>query len=75
MQIKRFVAEDNHTALRLVKEAMGPEAVIIASRELEEGVEGLVRTPAFHSGPATQPGLGLSTGDCVYTRQKRHRNP
>lgn len=39
MQIKRFFATDTHTALRLVREAMGPDAIIIANRELEDGVE------------------------------------
>ena len=39
MQIKRFFATDTHSALRMVKEAMGPDAVIIANRELEDGVE------------------------------------
>ena len=39
MQIKRFFATDTHSALRMVKDAMGSDAIIIANRELEDGVE------------------------------------
>lgn len=39
MQIKRFFARDTHRALRKVREAMGPEAVIIANRTIDGGVE------------------------------------
>lgn len=39
MQIKRFFAKDTHRALRKVREAMGPDAVIISNRQVEDGVE------------------------------------
>lgn len=39
MQIKRFFARDTHRALRKVREAMGSEAVIIANRTVDGGVE------------------------------------
>ena len=37
MQIKRFEAKDMTTALRLVKEELGPEAVILSARSLRKG--------------------------------------
>ena len=34
MQIKRFEAEDMQEALRQVKEAMGPEAIILSTKTI-----------------------------------------
>lgn len=39
MQLKRFVAKDNHSALKLVKESLGPDAIIVSNRAVSEGVE------------------------------------
>ncbi len=39
MQIKRFFAKETHKALRQVREAFGSDAVIIANRQLDDGVE------------------------------------
>ena len=37
MRIKRFTAPDMRTALRLVRDEQGPDAVILSSRQLTEG--------------------------------------
>lgn len=39
MNIKRVVARDMRSALRLVRETLGPEAVILSNRQTEDGVE------------------------------------
>ena len=39
MNIKRVVAGDMRSALRLVRETVGPDAVILSNRETQEGVE------------------------------------
>src|SRR5690606_38317656 len=39
MKIKRFVAADMRTALRMVRAEHGPDAVILSNRRIEEGVE------------------------------------
>lgn len=39
MQVKRFIAKDAHSALRMVREAMGSEAVIITNRKVDDGIE------------------------------------
>ncbi len=39
MKIKRFVATDMRTALRMVRAEHGPDAVILSNRRTEEGVE------------------------------------
>ena len=39
MRIKRFIANDMRTALRMVREEQGPDAVILSNRPFEGGVE------------------------------------
>lgn len=39
MQLKRFFAKDNHSALKLVREDIGPDAIIVSNRKTENGVE------------------------------------
>ena len=39
MKIKRFVAADMRQAMREVREEQGPDAVILSTRRLDEGVE------------------------------------
>jgi len=39
MQVKRFVAADMRRALELVRADMGPDAVILSSRRIKQGVE------------------------------------
>jgi flagellar biosynthesis protein FlhF len=39
MKIKRFVAADMRQAMRLVREDQGPEAVILSTRRLADGIE------------------------------------
>ncbi len=39
MSVKRFVAADMRRALELVRQEMGPEAVILSSRRVKQGVE------------------------------------
>ena len=62
MKIKRFVAADMRQAMREVREEQGPEAVILSTRRIEEGIEviaaidydeSLVREAARHGAPWT----------------------
>lgn len=39
MQLKRFIAKDNHNALKLVREELGADAVIISNRKVDNGIE------------------------------------
>lgn len=39
MSVKRFVAADMRRALELVRQEMGPEAIILSSRRIKQGVE------------------------------------
>jgi flagellar biosynthesis protein FlhF len=39
MKIKRYVAPDMRTAIRMVREDQGPDAVILSNRQVEGGVE------------------------------------
>lgn len=39
MKLKRFVAKDMRSALALIKEELGPDAVIMSNKRIENGVE------------------------------------
>ena len=39
MRIKRFTAPDMRTALRMVRDEQGPDAVILSNRPVEDGIE------------------------------------
>ncbi|KAA0072291.1 flagellar biosynthesis protein FlhF [Rhodanobacter sp. T12-5] len=74
MKIKRFVAPDMRQAMREVREEQGPEAVILSTRRLDEGIEliaaidydeALVREAArhgaSHDAPAPMPAAAEPT--------------
>jgi len=44
MKIKRFLASDMRTVLRMVREEQGPDAVILSNRSVEGGVEVVAAT-------------------------------
>lgn len=44
MQVKRFVAADMRRALELVRQELGPDAIILSSNRIPEGVELLTTT-------------------------------
>lgn len=76
MQIRRFVAPDSRTALQQAREALGPDAVILANRTLANGVEILctadyplplqsqgdvpLAAPALTATPLRQPSEGTA---------------
>ncbi len=39
MQLKRFIAKDNHNVLKLVREELGADAIIISNRKVDSGIE------------------------------------
>ncbi|MDE2278532.1 MAG: flagellar biosynthesis protein FlhF [Xanthomonadaceae bacterium] len=64
MKIKRFVAPDMRQAMREVREEQGPDAVILSTRRMEDGIEviaaidydeALVREAARQSTPVSTP--------------------
>jgi flagellar biosynthesis protein FlhF len=64
MKIKRFVAPDMRQAMREVREEQGPDAVILSTRRMEDGIEviaaidydeALVREAARHGAPTAPP--------------------
>src|SRR5262245_21678152 len=52
MKIQRYVAKDMRSALTQVREALGPDAVILSSGKVDEGVE-VVAAIDFESQKAT----------------------
>ncbi len=58
MQIRRFCAPDIRQAMRLVREELGAEAVILSNRNIDEGVEIVAAMDfdqALFQSPAKQP--------------------
>ena len=45
MNIRRFVAENSRAALRQVRDTLGGDAIILANRSIEGGVEVLAAAP------------------------------
>ena len=49
MKLKRFFAKDMRTALSMIKEELGPDAVIMSNKRASDGVEivaGIEESPA-----------------------------
>lgn len=63
MQVKRFVAANMRLALKMVREEMGPEAVILSNKRVAEGVELLtaIEQPAY--GETREPTQGSASKD------------
>lgn len=57
MSVKRFVAADMRRALELVREELGPEAIILSNRRIKEGVEILCTLEESPSIPAPKRAL------------------
>jgi flagellar biosynthesis protein FlhF len=80
MQVKRFLAADMRRALEMVRQELGPDAVILSSNRTKDGVELLTTQAAVSlpeaaekSVPATnaESGESLSTGRASETGQQR----
>ena len=82
MKIKRFVASDMRQAMREVREEQGPDAVILSTRRLDDGIEiiaavdydeALVREAARHGAPL--PGIRPETPVVAPAPPKPERTP
>ncbi len=74
MQIKRFFATETHIALRQVRQSLGPDAVIISNRQLDDGVE-IIATPDYDGSRPEQ--LDQLSGDAgwVTSHAELHDKP
>jgi len=54
MSVKRFVAADMRRALELVRQEMGPDAIILSSKRIKQGVEILTRSEPTEQLPQEQ---------------------
>src|SRR5690606_36388025 len=61
MKIKRFVAADMRSAMNLVRKELGPDAVILSNRRIEEGVE--IVAAAHYDETAVQRALDAARQD------------
>ena len=75
MQVKVFEAPDMATALKLVKESLGPEALILSTRSVRKGKGGLLGKPVLEvtaaiesPEPAPRPVMPPSAAANLYGR-------
>ncbi len=64
MQVKVFEADDMPTALKLVKESLGPEALILSTRTVRKGGLGLLGKTTIEVTAATEGGVPVA-GDAT----------
>lgn len=62
MQVKRFLAADMRRALEMVRQELGPDAVILSSNRTKDGVE-LLTTRAAPSAPEAPPESSSALND------------
>ena len=77
MQIRRFEAKTMTVALRMVKEELGPEAVILSARSLKRGsgVFGTVKNVAVEVTAATDTYYpSASKAASLYTKEAAAEN-
>lgn len=72
MKIRRYLAKDMRQALNQVREAQGPDAVILSSRRSEEGVE-IVAAVDFEEVPSNQ--VEEATYGGSYREENAFNNP
>lgn len=77
MKVKRFFAPDMRQAIRLVREAQGPDAVILSNRKVDGGIEiisALGYDESVLAGTAPETGAGTA-GPAAGSRETVAREP
>ncbi|HKK02218.1 MAG TPA: hypothetical protein VJ955_08625, partial [Desulfuromonadales bacterium] len=59
MQVKVFESEDMASALKKVKETLGPDALILSTRTVRKGGLGILGKPVLEVTAAVEPATGL----------------
>ena len=75
MRIKRFKARDTKTALQMVKEELGPEAVILSTRELSDPLGGKGTSVEITAGIGYHPQISIRTTPCSRKKAACQRRP
>ncbi len=74
MQVKRFVAANMRLALNMVREEMGPDAVILSNKRVPDGVEILTAIDSADMPASTAEALATSANP-FQQAQDYHRQP
>ncbi|MCD6526703.1 MAG: flagellar biosynthesis protein FlhF [Desulfuromonas sp.] len=67
MQVRVFESEDMDSALRMIKEALGPDALILSSRTVRKGGMGLFGKPLLEVTAAIDPNSDAATDEIPST--------
>lgn len=74
MKIKRFFAKDMRTALKEVKEVLGPNAVIMSNKKVAGGIE-LVAAVDEDSKPVRDESPQMNDSHPLHTQQHQNESP
>ena len=80
MDMKRFIGPDMRTTLRMVREQLGPDAVILSNRRVAGGIEIMAGDGVDFGVPAEAPAaeayaVGAVSAAAVSRAQARHAEP
>jgi flagellar biosynthesis protein FlhF len=66
MKIKRFVAPDMRQAMRMVRDEQGPDAVILSTRRMDDGIE-IIAALDYDEALVREAGFGFETPEPIET--------
>ena len=73
MQVKRFVAENMRMALKMVREDVGLDAVILSNKRVDEGVEILIALdPEGHLTDPVRPAVTQLADNPFESKREPH---
>lgn len=88
MQVKVFEAKDMTSGLKMVKEELGPDALILSTRTLRGGKLGMLGKPTLEitaaidsawpdkgNGPCAEPSMPLRNNPAGYSIQEQNNEP
>jgi flagellar biosynthesis protein FlhF len=64
MKIKRFVAPDMRQAMRMVRDEQGPDAVILSTRRMDDGIE-IIAALDYDEALVREAGFGFETPEPI----------
>jgi len=71
MKVKRFFAPDMRQAIRLVREAQGPDAVILSNRKVDGGIE-IISALGYDESVLGEPARSATAGGATHATRQAH---
>lgn len=74
MKIKRYIAPDIRQAIRMVREELGPEAVIISNKRIDQGIEILAAIEPFSKHDPREDDIDLGESHDAHPHEESSKN-